>query len=200
MLDIKRFGYLIKVDEKAEFEKRLEEGKKSLLNALCAKNEDEEKKVKSKYLVQPEKQQLTFPGLQSDQQKAPRTLNDLLNEGQRKLLDYFKAFMDGNEAAKQALLNINEAVKGMVEKGMIDRGKAVESILSELIGKKIKFPHAEDIIGSIDIVTDYYDVSDELLNENEEFKSSLKQLSKKGGDFSEEKIRKFSPAFEQAGI
>jgi len=199
-LDIKRFGYLIKLDEKAEFEKRLEEEKGSLLNALRAKSEDEEKKAKSKYLVQPEKKQLTFPGLQSDQQKAPRTLNDLLNESKKTLLDYFKAFVDGNEIAKQALLDTNEAVKGMVAKNMIDQEKAVESILSELIGKKIRFPGAEDMIGSIDIVTDYYDVSDELLNENKEFKSSLKMLSKKGGDFSEEKIRKFSPAFEQAGI
>ena len=199
-LDMKKFGYLIKIDDKTEFEKRLKKEKELLLNAMDDKSEDEEKKAKSKYLVQPENKQLTLPGLPSDQQRAPRTLNDLLNESQRTLLDYFKAFVDGNEVAKQALLDTNEAVKGIVEKGMIHQEKAVESILSELIGKKIRFPGAEDMIGSIDIVTDYYDVSDELLHENKEFKSSLKQLSKRDGDFSEEKMRKFSPAFEQAGI
>jgi len=141
-LDIKRFGYLIKLDEKAEFEKRLEEEKGSLLNALRAKSEDEEKKAKSKYLVQPEKKQLTFPGLQSDQQKAPRTLNDLLNESKKTLLDYFKAFVDGNEIAKQALLDTNEAVKGMVAKNMIDQEKAVEKMLEKYeIIRKEKLPN-----------------------------------------------------------
>jgi len=75
-----------------------------------------------------------------------------------------------------------------------------ESILSKLIEKKIRFPNAEDMVGSIDVVTDYYDVSDELLHENPEFKSYLKELSTAKGDFSEERIRKFSDAFEQAGI
>jgi hypothetical protein len=60
--------------------------------------------------------------------------------------------------------------------------------------------HAEDMLGSIDIVTDYYDVLDELLHENSEFKSYLKRLSAKKGDYSEETIRKLSPAFEQTGI
>lgn len=196
-LDIKRFGYLIKVDEKAEFEKRLEETKESLLNALDAKNEDEEKKANSKYLKQPSKANSLFPDLPFEEKRVSRTLNELLNESRRMLLDYFKGVVDGNKAAKRALLDTNEAVKGMVEKNMIDKEKAVESILSELIGTKIRFPDAEDMIGEIDIVTDYYDVSDELLHENEEFNSSLKRLKKKG---IEEKIRKFSTAFEQAGI
>ncbi|MBT3257437.1 MAG: hypothetical protein HN366_13420 [Deltaproteobacteria bacterium] len=56
------------------------------------------------------------------------------------------------------------------------------------------------MLGSIDIVTDYYDVLDELLHENSEFKSYLKRLSAKKGDYSEETIRKLSPAFEQTGI
>jgi len=55
------------------------------------------------------------------------------------------------------------------------------------------------MVGSIDVVTDYYDVSDELLHENSEFKSYLKRLSEAKSDFSEETIRKFSAAFEQAG-
>ena len=83
---------------------------------------------------------------------------------------------------------------------MIDQKKAVESILSELIEKKIRFPKAEDMVGSINIVTDYYDVSDELLHENSEFKSYLKQVSDAKGDFSEETIRKFSATFEKAGV
>ena len=136
----------------------------------------------------------------SDQQRTPRTLRGLLEDSQKMLIDYFKNIVDGNDAAKQALLNTNKAVKGMVEKGMIDYKKAVESILSELIEKKIRFPNAEDLVGSIDVVTDYYDVSDELLHENLEFKSYLKQLSEAKGDFSEETIRKFSAAFEQAGV
>lgn len=70
----------------------------------------------------------------------------------------------------------------------------------ELFEKKIRFPNAEDMVGSIDIITDYYDVSDELLHENSEFKSYLKELSTTKGDFSEERIRKFSSAFEQAGV
>lgn len=57
------------------------------------------------------------------------------------------------------------------------------------------------MVGSIDIIiTDYYDVPDELLHENPEFKSYLKELSEAKGDFSEATIRKFSDAFEKAGI
>lgn len=39
-----------------------------------------------------------------------------------------------------------------------------------------------------------------LRHDNSEFKSYLKPLSEAKGDFSEEKIRKFSAAFEQAGV
>ena len=56
------------------------------------------------------------------------------------------------------------------------------------------------MVSSIDIITDYYDVSDELLDENPEFKSYLKELSTAKSDFSEKTIRKFSDAFEKAGI
>ena len=56
------------------------------------------------------------------------------------------------------------------------------------------------MVGSIDVGSDYYDVSDELLHGNSEFKSYLRQLSEAKGDFSEETIRKFSAAFEQAGV
>jgi len=39
-----------------------------------------------------------------------------------------------------------------------------------------------------------------LRHDNFEFKSYLKPLSEAKGDFSEETIRKFSAAFEQAGV
>ena len=199
-LDIKRFGYLIKVDEKAEFEKRLKAEKELLLNALSAENKGPKANCNSKYAIKSKIKQLPLPGFPSDPQRTPRSLSDLLKASQKMLIDYFKNFVDGNDPAKQALLDTNKAVKGMVKKGLIDQKKAVESILSELIEKKIRFPNAEDMVGSINIVTDYYDVSDELLHENSEFKLYLKQQSDAKDDFSEETIRKFSAAFEKAGV
>lgn len=198
-LDIKRFGYLIKVDEKTEFENRLKKEKELLLNVLSVKNNDAKTKDNSKYSIKPEIKQLKLPGLSSPP-KAPRTLSQLLKESQKMLIEYFKGFVEGNDSAKQALLNTNKAVKRMVAKDMINQQKAVALILSELIEKKIRFPNAEDMVSSIDIITDYYDVSDELLYENSEFKSYLKELSTAKGDFREERIRKFSSAFEQAGV
>jgi hypothetical protein len=192
-LDIKRFGYLIKVDEKAEFEKSLKSEKELLLNALTGKQEE------SKYTKPPENKKSESSDRSKCQRKL-RTLDELLKESRKMLFKYFKDFVDGNDSAKQSLLDTNEAVKSMVKRNTIDRQKGVESILSELIGKKIRFPIAEDMIGSIDIVTDYYDVSDELLYENPEFKSYLEELSEARDDFSEDKIRKFSAAFKKAGV
>jgi hypothetical protein len=103
-LNIKRFGFLIKVDDKTEFEKRLKEEKGLLLNVLSVKNNDVKTKDNSKYSIKLEVKQLKLPGLSSPP-KAPRTLSELLEDSQRMLIEYFNGFVGGNDSAKQALLN-----------------------------------------------------------------------------------------------
>ena len=56
------------------------------------------------------------------------------------------------------------------------------------------------MVGPIDIITGHYDVSDQLLHENSEFKSYLKELSTTKGDFSEEIIREFSQPLNRPGF
>ena len=53
----------------------------------------------------------------------------------------------------------------------------------------MKFANAEDLIEKMDIKMDYYDVSNEMLYEDNEFKNLLKRIKNLNGAVDEVKIR-----------
>jgi hypothetical protein len=70
-------------------------------------------------------------------------------------------------------------------------------VLYKFIGEKLRFPSASDLIERMDLTLDYYDVSSELLYENEAFKKALQELKESKDPKIDQKIREFWGAFEK---
>ncbi len=71
-------------------------------------------------------------------------------------------------------------------------------VLETFIWDKIRFPSVSDLIERMDVTLDYYDVSSELLYDNEDFKNALHALKESKDPEIDQKIRAFSGAFEKA--
>jgi hypothetical protein len=71
-------------------------------------------------------------------------------------------------------------------------------VLDTFIWDKLRFPSVSDLIERMDVTLDYYDVSSELLYENEDFKNALQGLRESRDPEIDQKIREFSGAFEKA--
>ena len=195
-LDIGRFGYLIKVQDLTKFRKKIEDEKGDLLSALKARTEEEIQEANQKYIYQDNKQVKLIEQDEDNATDNVKTLRSLLDESRSSLKKYFVHFIASNPQAKKTLLVQNRAVLNMVNQGHIQEDKALEEILDELISERLNFPNPDELIDSIDILIDPYDVSDELLYENEEFKQCLQALKTSKNEEDQIKIRKFSDAFE----
>ena len=102
-----------------------------------------------------------------------------------------------NSGSEEGLFENDKTLLGMVRKGEMKLDKVLPGVLDTFITHRLKFPDAEDLIEKMDITMDYYDVSNEMLYEDNEFKGILKKIkdSKEAAD--EVKIRQFSDAFEE---
>jgi hypothetical protein len=195
-LDVGRFGYLIKVEDLKRFRKDIAAEKGDLLLVLEAKKEKEIQKANPKYIYQDDKQAKLFSQEGDNTAGNVKTLKSLLDESLDALKKYFKDFILSNPEAKKTLFEQNRTVMKMVERGDIKEDQAIEDILEELISSRLRFPNPGKLLGSINALVDVYDVSDELLYKNEEFKQCLQKLKTSRNKEDHIKIRKFSDAFE----
>jgi len=195
-LDVGRFGYLIKVQDLTKFRKQIEDEKGDLLSALKARTEEEIQKANPKYIYQDNKQAKLFAQDEDNVADNVKTLRSLLDESRSSLKKYFMGFIASNPEAKKTLFEQNRAVMRMLERGHIQEDQAMKGILDELVSRRLRFPNPDELLDSINVLIDAYDVSDELLYESEEFKQYLQALKSSQNEEDQIKIRKFSDAFE----
>jgi hypothetical protein len=146
IFDVQRHGHLIRTSKKAEFEKNL--------------NDQKELFVKS---------------LKSEKTPNNGSLSTILMNSKQELINYIFTIIKENEESWPSLFKFNKKLyrdftkkESELEKDEILR-IAVESFVQE----ELHFPEIDDIIQAVDIKFDYYDVSDELLLD-EEFSKTLK--------------------------
>ena len=117
------------------------------------------------------------------------------------MYEAFKKYMieliKDNPASQQALFRYDITLYRMVKNGKINIKEALDGVLETFIVRRLNFPEAEDLIEMMDVTYDYYDVSDELLNENEEFAQILEELKNSKDTSDELKIRKFMKAYKE---
>ena len=192
-LDVKRFGKLISVNAKNEFNKEMDLKKKTFIQML--------KEMTPKKLNEAEKssdREINENDANTDSTITNEiSIGELLLSSRDSLRNYLLKFINETDDADIILLNIDRSVKKLVNSGAIEKDKAIKTIVDTIIDEDIKFPEAESFISAVDIKIDYYDVSDELLNESDDFKKCIEELKRSKNSKDEIKIRNFSGAFEE---
>ncbi len=195
-LDVGRFGYLIKTENKDKFEKEIEKEKEEFLVVLKLKPGEKPKNRNSKYITQSGEQNSLFG---DTSKKENKSLGDLVEQSRTALKEYMlKVLKDQPEAVKGLFAN-ERTLLSMVEKGKAKLNDVLPGVLDTFITHKLKFPEAGDLIDKMDVTMDYYDVSNELLYKNTDFKGALEELKSSADPKDDLKIREFSDAFEHEG-
>ncbi|NHM30664.1 hypothetical protein [Neobacillus terrae] len=152
LVDMGRFGYIISIDRKKEFEEAFEKVKTHF--KLYIKGEAKEGNIF-----------ITEKSLGS-----PPNIKEILNSSKEELINYLINISENNA---EIIIRLNRHLSQKVDNGLITTKHALREFISEFIDNKLRFPLEEEIIERIDIRIDYYDISNELLYENEDFRSFL---------------------------
>jgi hypothetical protein len=191
-LEVGRFGHLIKTENKNQFEKKIEEEKKEFLNALTLKPGEKPNNQNSKYIIQSDNESSG----QNDE-KRKKNLGELIEQGRVALKIYMRNVLASHEEAIESLLKNEKTLFSMVKQKKVNIEDVIDEVLDNFIKNKLKFPKAEDLIERMDVTFDYYDVSNELLHDNVDFKKALEEIKKPSNPTVDLKLREFFDAFKQ---
>lgn len=145
--DAGRHGYLVSLITKATLEEEINKKKKSFMESLGKEN---------------------GPG---------KDLKTSLERSRQGLITYLKQELNTSEPIPEQLFARNRVLlKNFKDQfcSQVDRARIVQQVIEDFVDYNLKFPEVTALIDSVDVVMDYYDVSDELLND-EEFKKHLKE-------------------------
>jgi len=159
--DAKRFGTLIEVKNKKHFE--------SCITLEVNK------------LVENLKGNISNENINGSEKKIT-TLVSILSESREGLIAYLYSIAINNPLCQDKLFNIFSGVKKMLRKNMMTKVKALKEVVELFIDEKLKFPSAQDMVDLINVEFDYYDVSDELLN-NPDFDAVLEEFKLQVRDY-----------------
>ena len=193
-LDVGRFGALIKTEDKVAFEKKIDSEKKEFLKALSIQPGQKIENTKSKYYIQNKTQESLF---QQANQPGKKSLAALIEQSREALKDYMQQMIKDNEESLEGLFINDRTLLGMVRNNKITLDEVMPRILDSFINDKLKFPKAKDLIEKMDVQFDYYDVSNELLYENSEFKVMIEKIRSSAKSSDNLKIRAFSDVFKE---
>lgn len=160
LLDAGRFGYVVNIYKKQEFDKEIKDLKNEFVEFI--KGENRENKNNRFYKLIQFGSSRTEDNLQSILDNSRELLIEYLlkaSENDRKLLtEIYK---------KDRLLLLERNQNGLSEE------EARRLFIKRYIVTTLKFPTPKDIIDRIDVKVDYFDISDELINDNIDFKKVI---------------------------
>lgn len=99
--------------------------------------------------------------------ESPPNLKILLQESKQSLLKYLLPLVSQHEKCFDKLFAHDRFLLRQMEEGVIEKDEAIRQALETFVEETLKFPTPENIIESIKVDFDYYDVSDELLADQE---------------------------------
>lgn len=169
-----RFGQIIKVENKKELSDEIEQLEKEFLDFVKGETENISKsrfynKVKSTKKVNVD----TSEDINMDTKKNIECfINNSRNQLKGELLETCKY----DEGFKNNMYKRDRYLKNKVEKGIIEFEEAKSEFIEKFIVNDLSFPDVDEIIKRINIKVDYYDISDELLNNNKDFQKVIEKL------------------------
>lgn len=159
LFDAGRFGSIIDVRKKSEFEEEINKLKEDYKKYL-GKNADEE--VKERFGI-----------VDSNEDSSKTDLETLLKKSREELEEHLLKQCIGNI---QFLNKVFNECRHLKEKNN-NEGMSQEEVLKEYINifvmDKLKFTDIDEIISKIDIKLDWFDLSDELIFNNNDFKEII---------------------------
>ncbi len=177
--DAGRFGRLIKTTDKHHFEKNIERAKMAFINAM--KNNIEKISVCTSIKKD---RKIT----NTSDKKAIMSLAVLLQESKKGLIEYLSFTAIQKKDCWGKLFSDNKALYRMMKQNELNETEALNCVIEDFVDNRLKFPKTDEMIEAIDVKLAYYDVSNELLND-EEF---IKVLDEYGL-----KVRKYDSAYEE---
>jgi len=152
LIDIGRFGYIVPVESKKDFESDIKKAKTDF-----------------KAYIKGEVGEGNLFSSESKNESRPNITAALLNS-REELLKYLQTI---SESHVGKIIGLDRHLAQNVKKQKLTESEALKEYISQFIDNKLKFPLEEEIINRIDIRMDYYDVSNELLYDNEDFKEIM---------------------------
>ena len=110
------------------------------------------------------------------------TLLSILSESRKGLITYLDSIAKNNPQCHDKLFNIFPGFKKLLSKNKMTKEEALREAVELFIDEKLKFPSAQNMVDLINVEFDYYDVSDELLN-NPDFDEVLEEFKLQVRDY-----------------
>jgi len=161
-----RFGQIIKVGDKKKFSSEIEQLEKEFLNFVQGKIED---KTKNRFYNQTKDNK-------EDKQDTKKNINDFIKTSKEELMSELIETCKNDKGFIENMFEKDRYLKNKVK----NKNKTIEGAKKEFIEKfienELRFPDVDEIIQRINIKVDYYDISDELLNDNDDFQKIIDKL------------------------
>lgn len=155
LMDAKRFGYLLDSKKKTEFSSDVNK----LLNDF------------TDYLKGEAKDENIFMKLKSNDE-SNTNISKLLKTSREELLNYLMKVSYEDNMFMDNIFKKDRNLKLKVKNEEIKEEKAKKDFIESFIDNNLKFPDENDVIDQINILIDYYDISDELI-ESKDFQDIL---------------------------
>ncbi len=148
LFDIQRHGHLIRTPAKDEFEKQLKEQKDKFIQSLKSE----------------------------ETPKDDGSFSGILLKSKKELIAYIFTNIREIQETWAQLFKHNKILYRTFQKEQTAQGKdeILKMVVESFVQEELHFPEIDDLVGAIDIKFDYYDVSDELLRD-EEFSQTLEK-------------------------
>lgn len=175
LLDIGRFGLLIETSNKEEYQKRVNTTKQEFIDFLNG----DMKEGKNRFLE-----------YRTKGNSKAKSLNQVLEDSRSHLIKYLLTLANAEESFELKIFDEDRSLKREYENENINIDDVFITFISNFVDNKLKFPNKEELIEKIDIKNDIYDISDELLNNNEDFDFYIKK-------YDLDNLRRYNEGYEQ---
>jgi hypothetical protein len=156
MFDAGRFGIIIDIKIKNDFIKSINELTSDFKSYLGNELSEESQKRFKK----------------GNQQSNLKTI---LDKSRTELENYLLKLCPKFSEFKDTIFSQFRNLKGDYEYGHKEEDEIMSEFIKLFVSNSLKFTHVDEIIDRIDIILDWYDISDELILENDDFKKIIKR-------------------------
>jgi hypothetical protein len=164
LLDAGRFGYIVNMYKKQDFDKEIKKLKTEFVEFIKGENRGN-------------KNNRFYKLIQFGNSKTEDNLQSILDNSRELLTEYLLKVSENDGKLlteiykKDRLLLLERNENGLSEE------EARRLFVKRYITTTLKFPTSKDIIDRIDVKVDYLDISDELINDNIDFKKVINKYN-----------------------
>lgn len=160
LLDAGRFGKLLDIKKRKAYETDIIKLKNDFKEYLGSNPSQE---VYDRFALQKNK---------NEKKIDKKDLSVILDNSRRELEEYLISLCPLTEDFLEVIFRQYRHLRNIYNKHK-DREAIVKEFVNIFVLDKLKFTDIDDIINTIDIKVDFYDISDELLSSNEDFKKII---------------------------